>query len=343
MEIRRFIIKLNVKPSVKFNLNPEILFYDSNSTHFNLGVNAFIENREFLSSLNIENIYFHERYSIASEYKWKLLENENYAKLYTVLKMKKKKFEFINSSVSRSLSTNFFNENSITTLDQSYAKSTSTRFSDKNKIKEFNLLKSEASQDFKFLPELASNSNSSFIFEKFNHLLQKDKILFHFKVRENSNDNSDRLINGLFIYDNILKIPQINKNFLKTIFVNSIEVNYNHVMNYLENGQNMVIINIILNKKGLAEISDISAYEIYVNDEEFEYNWIGCNRYKILNSKSESRSDKMMESFSFCFLSYNRLSIEMNKICVSIIPKNQNEKSFVLSNVLRSKTIELLN
>jgi hypothetical protein len=343
MEIRRFIIKLNVKPSVKFNLNPEILFYDSNSTHFNLSVNAFIKNRESLSSLEIENIYFHERYSIANEYNWKLLENENYSKLYTVLKMKKNKFEFPNPNVSRSLSSKFLSENSMITLDQSYSRSTSSGFNDKNKIRELNLLKSEIFQDFKFLPELASNSNSSFTIEKFNNLLQKDKILFHFSVRENSNENSDRLINGLFIYDNILKIPQINKNFLKTIFVNSIEVNYSQVMNYLEKGQNMVIINIILNKKGLAEISDISAYEIYVNDEEFEYNWIGCTRYKILNSKSENPCDETTESLSFCLLSYNKLSVEMNKICVSIIPKNPNEKSFVLSNVLRSKTIELLD
>ncbi len=345
MEIRRFIIKLNVMPSVKFNLSEEILFYDSNSTHFNLNVNAYIENRSSLSSLKIENIYYHDRYSVNKEYDWKLLENENYTKLYTVLKMKKNKFLSHNSVVSRSLSSNFLKEGSNINIDKirTLTRSTSNGFIEKVTSCDSNSYSSEKSSDFKFLPEFASDSNILYIIEKFNHLLQKDKILFHFSVRDNSLQDNDRLVNGLFIYDNIIKIPQINKNFLKTIFVNSIEVSFSHVMNYAEMEQNMVIVNLILDKKGLAEISDISAYEIYVNDEEFDYNWIGCTRYKILNKKSENIFDEMKECLNFCFLTNKKGIIEMNKICVSIIPKNLNEKPFVLSNVLRSKTIELLD
>jgi len=330
IEIKRFIIKLNVKPSVKFQVQEEISSYDQESINFNLKVNACVESRVSISSMTIQDVYYHERYSLSRDFNWKLLENENYTKLYSVMKMKKSK---IYDSNTCDIMRNVLSKSKNMLIDSSISDGVSAASSTVASSIFENIL----DKKFKFLPEFASDSNSHSIIEKFDNLLSKDKLLFHFTGIDNSDE--DRVVNGLLIYENTINIPQISKNFLKTIFVNSIEVIISLNSNNTADNQRMICIDIKLDKKGLSEISDVKAYEVYVNDEDYEFNWIGATRYKIINSKSEA--EELKENLNFCFLTSKREAFEMSKICVGIIPKNSNDKPYVLSNVLRSIDIDV--
>jgi hypothetical protein len=347
IEIKRYVVKFNVKPSIKFNLKEEILYNEATSIHFNLNINTFLENSlstQNLTSLKIEKIYFNNNYELVKtkESEWKILENEKYHKLYSKLRFIKEK-TFNSTNATRNSKINFFRKKSNPDADSnSMSNSVNTSI---------NSTKNNKYQNFEFLSEEnISTSNHQHIKTKLNQILSKDKIFFNWSAINTTNNQT---INGLTIYETVLNIPSINKNFLKTVLKNSIKVEIDiqrggmEIVDSNSNEQSLVFITFKLNKKGLLEIPDISTYEFYIQDEENDFSWVGLNRFKIKNKNTEeiNFNDELDENnivnMKFGFITNKKGTVEVNKIFVIMHPKNHTDKAFTLNNVPHSIMIDI--
>jgi hypothetical protein len=143
------------------------------------------------------------------------------------------------------------------------------------------------------------------------------------------------------MYEHKIKTPSVNKTFLKSIFKNSIT----HEISQVQiDGKALVTIILELNKKNLEEITEVSNYEIYINDEEFEFTWMGTFKYKFTNNTNQQSNCFLPhnEEMKFVFMTPKKGLIEVNKINVNIYPKNTQEKPFVINNILNGINIEVV-
>jgi hypothetical protein len=280
------------------------------STLFNIDVNSFIENRENLSNLKIEKIYHNQNHTMLNYSDWKILENEHYQKLYNKIKFRKD-----DRKPCLALDLN------ISQKSHSNGKSKSSKNVDESDILKFEFLGDKI------------KPNQYHIVNKFNHLLSKDHLIFNWSA-EGKDGN---IITGVTFHECKLKIPSINKIFLKTIFKNSSEIKITqHKMSDSE--ETLVIVDINFNRKGYQEISDISWYEIYISDEENDFMWMGLKKFKVTNQPTGPAVLKLQ----FSFMTNKSGTCEINKINITLYPKGQNEKPIVISGIPYPIIIDVL-
>jgi hypothetical protein len=287
-----------------------------------LNINSFIENRELLSNLKIDKIYHNSKHSIISNTEWQILENENYHKLYNKIRIKK---ENDNHHHSKHPITE------VAKIKSNYLK----QIADPNDIDSMN--------NYNFLDDDNKTllTNQSHVRKSFDKLAEKNQILFTWTAMVNKFGDylHGTRIWGVTLYEVKTKISSINKTFLKTIFKNSTEIK---IEQHNIGEETLVIIELNYNKKGFNEVSDISWYEIFISDEENDFNWIGLKRYKVANSQASTSTDSNTLNLFFSFLTNKKGMIEVNKINLTIHPKGQNEKPINISGVPISLIITVI-
>ncbi len=247
---------------------------------------------------------------------WRMLENENYHKIYSKLKFKKEKSKGRESSTISVIKD--FGNNSM--QSETSPSSINSSFS--------------SNEGFDFLPyEIISTQPH--IMTILNKILSKDKLFFNWTAM----NKEDSLINGVYIYECKLKSPSINKTFLKTVFKNSIKVESS--IKEISGDIYLITLDLNLNKKNIEEISEVASYELFVQDEENEYTWMGLSRFKILNSVVSNEDSNLRLRFNFMTNKRGNRFIEVNKFNILINPKNHIEKSFTISNITNAIVIEL--
>jgi hypothetical protein len=260
---------------------------------------------------------------------WRMLENENYHKIYSKLKFRKEKLNVYNDKDSSSkllLKTLESNSNNIQILDRSIDKGSETNATSLNSS-------FTANPNFDFLTS-DIYSTQPHIITIFNKILNNDKLFFNWTAK----NKEECLINGVHIYECKLKSPSINKTFLKSVFKNSFDIKSS--VKKIGSENSLITLNINLNKKNIEEISEVASYEIFISDEENEYTWMGLNRFKVLNTSSIEKDSKILQ-LKFNLLTSKKGIIEVNKFSLLINPKNQIEKSFTISNITNAIILDI--
>jgi hypothetical protein len=185
VEIKRAIIKINIKDSISFELRE--IYYNYN-INFDIKTNLRIINLEKLNKLEIdEPIFNNNNFMIFNTNKELAKEDEIHIK-YSFQKLENEKDKFIN----------------------------------KNKIRyNFDFINQELLKDN---ININSNTHIieklNKILNKFTHI-----IFFPWKVSEYTNSNSNKIIHGLFPYNIKLEPPYPTKDIIRELIFNSTKVN----------------------------------------------------------------------------------------------------------------------
>ena len=184
IEIKRAIIKINIKDSISFELKEIYFNYNIN---FDIKTNLRIINSEKLNKLEIdEPIFNNNNFMIVNTNKELTKEDEIHIK-YSFQKLENQKEKFINKNEIR------YNFDFI---NQELLKDNININSNTHIVEKLN----------KFL-------------NKFNHI-----IFFPLKVSEDTNSNSNKIIYGLFPYNIKLEPPYPTKDIIRELLFNSTKV-----------------------------------------------------------------------------------------------------------------------
>jgi hypothetical protein len=142
--------------------------------------------------------------------------------------------------------------------------------------------------------------------------------------------SNDNYVQGLSFYEPTLKVPLLSIKYLRTILKNKIGIQ--HEIKTI--GENKLV-KITLELGNLFETIEISGYEIYISDEDMDFQWLGLKKFKKM--ANEPTQDKIF----FSFISNKTGMVEVNKICINIFTKNVNEKPIHLNCIPAPLIIEL--
>ena len=301
VEIKRAIIKINIKESISFELKE--IYYNLNN-NFDIKANLRIIKSEKLNKLEIDEPIFNSNKFIKVNSNNELKKEDEIHLKYSFQKLEKQNDKFIN----------------------------------KNKIKyNFDFINQELIKD-----NININSNTHIV-EKLNKILNgfTNTIFFPWKVYEDNNSNSNKIIYGLFPYNLKLEPPNPTKDIIRELLFNSTKIN---VDKYHVDNKSLVIINLFINKYPLLSFKNIIyKYEIFVNEENPEITWIGGKKYVIMNKQNEEEND--LFNCKFCFKTELKGLIEVNRISVLLYENNETleekERTLLIEHISKPLSIFL--
>ena len=163
------------------------------------------------------------------------------------------------------------------------------------------------------------DESNNHIFEKFNKIVNntiQNNIFFPWtaEIAENK-----KKIQGLFLYELNLSGPKLTKDFIREIFYNSTETKI--IKQKINNEKTLIIIDLVLNKNGIGSLSDIiSHYDIFIDDHP-EISWLGLQKYSVIN-KINKKSDNIFLC-KFNFMTKFKGLFEVNRISTKLYKKNE--------------------
>ena len=273
IEIKRFLIKLNVKSSFEFKVDKEIINYDNinnelNKIIFNVIFNGKNKNKNFY--LKFENSFINKSFNILNNNNnnnnSKIVSNKknNENKIYYKLMIEQNLKNYVKKNNENQINLDFICENKKIDIDYILNKLS-------NILNKSNYLMIE----WEYIKKEDNNNNKTNNTENNNNFNNEKKIF-----------NNDK-IKGLFFYDiEITKPKIITTDFIKNILFNSVKKEINQIK--INNEETLININFILNKKGLMEFKNIIKYEIFIKDEDYRIIWLGLTKFSIINSPSEN-------------------------------------------------------
>ena len=185
---------------------------------------------------------------------------------------------------------------------------------------------------------------NSHIIEKFNKILNnynKNIIFFPWQVTESINSNLNKKIYGLYPYIIRLESPKPSKNIIQELLHNSstIEISQHKLTN-----KTLVIISLSFDKSSFFPFNNIIyKYEIFINEDNPQINWIGGKKYVIMNC-SETEDNNIFEC-KFCFLTTLKGLIEVNRISVLFYKKGDNlegiEETILIKHITKPLSIDI--
>ena len=270
-EVKRYIIKLNVLPSLNLFAEENIINFDNENNefqkiYFSTFLSTSIDDDGEISNLEMGNILFGKVFSLKEKNKemiWKKMTDNKKEKNYC-------KFDLI-----------------------------------------YNFKEGEDKENISFLEIL---KEYDYITKKLTSILNRSN---YFLINWNAKDKNDNsIINGIYFYSVKLGTPKFNYPFLLNLFHISTELNIKKTK--INDKENLVTVIVILNKKGINQIKEISKYEIFVvNETESNINWIGLKLYSIDNIQEENNNNEF-EKLIFNFITSAKGMIEINKIKVKL-------------------------
>ena len=157
-----------------------------------------------------------------------------------------------------------------------------------------------------------NNINNNIIFFPFNS----------FKVK----NNQTQAINGIYPYNVSLKGPEPTKNIIREIFFNSTQIDF--LKQKIDSNKTLIVMLLTLNKKELITFNNIiDKYDIYVNNNNLEINWIGTQRFTIKNSLDFNENNNIFKC-RFSFITTLKGMIEINRISVLLYKQIELEQQY---------------
>jgi hypothetical protein len=191
----------------------------------------------------------------------------------------------------------------------------------------------------------ANKLNLMSLFEialKFKELLNKKKNVFiSYSVTDKTNNYEFQGLNILSVSIN----PQsLNYKKIKNIIkeISEVEVsteklyfsNENQIDGLFENERNgNTFVNVKIKMRNLFQHLELSSYEVLVNDEDNEFDWLGVKKYKIKEDANNNNSNEkdFVNEFDFNFITNKKGTININRFNINIIPNLNPEKVITIS------------
>jgi len=302
-EVRRFNIKLNVSESVIFNINENIDKIFSNKIQFSLGTIAYIKNIKKLEDLKIgEKVYFNDDIlrNDVNVNEWQNTQNKEYKLLYHKMKFEKKNNEEI-EYISRER---------------------------KQRKISFEINKLFENKIFDFIPnEIKDDFLQSHISKRLCSILLKNNLILTWEAQE---INNKKKIFGLYFYKTNLNIPVATSNFLRKILENSCEINHN--IKTIQNDKILINIKLTINKNALNEINTVKSFDIFIDDVNEEFYWIGLKKYSIFVEKNNSNKEQNdFIDLNFNCFTQKKGNFDVNKIAIRIYSNISNKQPLILN------------
>ena len=302
-EVRRFNIKLNVSESVIFNINENIDKIFSNKIQFSLGTIAYIKNIKKLEDLKIgEKVYFNDDIlrNDVNVNEWQNTQNKEYKLLYHKMKFEKKNNEEI-EYISRER---------------------------KQRKISFEINKLFENKIFDFIPnEIKDDFLQSHISKRLCSILLKNNLILTWEAQE---INNKKKIFGLYFYKTNLNIPVATSNFLRKILENSCEINHN--IKTIQNDKILIHIKLTINKNALNEINTVKSFDIFIDDVNEEFYWIGLKKYSIFVEKNNSNKEQNdFIDLNFNCFTQKKGNFDVNKIAIRIYSNISNKQPLILN------------
>ena len=296
-EIQRFVIVLNVKNSLCFNIKEIVHKYISDFIHADLDVICNINQSEE-DDFHLEELLINEKINFSNIYEQIISENE---------------------SITQH---NKFNEQNKT----AYKKYTIKKKTEKTfKGKKDNNIKNANQNINKEIKNLLENINFDFLeqydfinFDKTqNHikydlckLLSKEFLIFNWSAKEKK---SNKNINGIFIY----KPKLIFDLYLNRDFSNFIKnlITMKHNINKM-NDITICTIDISMDYNYYNQLENVKGIEIFINNESHDFEkvkWFGLKKYKL--NKINDNYEKENEIHFSCLISEKGI-YDINQISI---------------------------
>ena len=312
VEIKRAIIKINVKDSISFELkeicrnfsiNDNKNIYNSNDIlNFDIKSDVRIKNKKNIINLSLEKPIFNQKKFNLLEIKENLV-NENEIHRNFILQ-------------------NFYSKNINNINDFEY---------------NFDFIKEE-------MDKLDINKEiNNHIIEKFNKILNNinnNIIFFPWNAYESKNNQKNK-IQGLYPYNVNLKGPEANKNIIREIFFKSSNIEI--MKQAITSNKAIITMLLTINKKELITFNDIiDKYDIFINQDNPEINWIGTQRYTIKNVLDDDDNRNIFKC-RFAFITSLKGIIEINRISVLLYKKikGQSCTKMIIEHITKPLSIDL--
>ena len=309
IEVKRFIIKLNVKDSFSFSIKEiynNLSSYDKQNNifrniDFSLKTDIRIHNKTELTNFIIDNPLYNDKLILNNRQNYALNDSD----IHEIFR--------------------FLKDENISSNNEA-----------KNKF-DIILNKKEI-----FGIEKKDESNNH-IFDKFNKLINNSKditIIFPWTAETSSNKE---IIQGLYLYELNLSGPKLTKNFIREIFYNSSEMKI--IKQKINKEKTFISMDISFKKDGIASLSDIiSQYDIYIDkDENPELFWVGLQKYTVVNKISKKGDNNFNCKFNFS--TYYKGILEINRISTQLYNKNEekniNESFMIIKHITKPISIIL--
>ena len=309
IEVKRFMIKLNVKPSFSFSIKEtynNLNLYDKKNNifkqiDFSLKTDIRINKKTDLINFKIDNPIYNDKLVLNSRQNY-ILNNSDMHEIFRF-----KKDENISSNVE-----------------------------DKDK---FDIILNQED----IFGKIEKDESNNHIFDKFNKIINNpDDITIVFPWKAEIPEKNQK-IQGLYLYELNLSGPKLTKDFLREMFYNSTEIKF--MKQKINNEKTFVSMDLSLKISGILSLSEIiSQYDIYIDkDENPEIFWIGLQKYTIINKADKKRDDKLLCKFNFS-TKYKGV-LEINRISVKLYNKNEekniNEVFMVIKHISKPISINL--
>ena len=310
IEVKRFMIKLNIKNSFSFEIKESynnLNSFDKKSKifrqiDFSLKTDIRIKNKNELTSLTINKPIFNKKLILNSRQNYILNDSD----IHEIFRFNKDENININNEAEH------VNENKFDFI---------------------------LNKDIYGIEKIDESNNH--IFDKFNKIINStnQNYIFFPWTAEISEDK--KKIQGLYLYELNLSGPKLTKDFIREIFYNSTQTKI--IKQKVNNEKTLIVIDLVLNKNGIGSLSDIiSQYDIFIDEQNPEIYWLGLQKYTVINTINKKGDNMFLCKFNF--MTTLKGVFEVNRISTQLYKKNEEKnehEAFMLINHI-TKPISIL-
>ena len=315
VEIERAIIKINVKESISFELkeicnnftiNKNKDIYNSyDILNFNIKTDLRITNKDIIHNLSIDKPIFNPKKFNLLNIKDYLINDEEVHQNYSL-----QKFYSLDENNDKNI-----NQYNFDFIKDELEKSNTNLKTNEHVIEKIN--------------KTLNNLNNNIIFFPWNAIEEKN--------------NQKNAIKGLYPYNIKLKGPEPTKNIIRELFYNSTKIEI--IKQKMSLNRNLIILLLTFNKKELITFNNIiDKYNIFVNKDNPEINWVGTHSYTINNVLDENEENDIFKC-KFSFITALKGLIEVNRISVLLYKKiegsTQSKENIIINHITKPQSIYL--
>ena len=297
IEVKRFLLRLKVEPSLYFNVTSQMNEYNlfENKALFNINVDTVIKNASRIANVNMsecQNVLFDKQ-------KWKLLA-EN-------------KWSIINSGINVNSIGKFYNKYMFV-YDLNYVKEV-------NKSDFF--MKDNCEDVFGYKNDNSNNSNDNdnemnynLVSNAFNEKLRKDNIIvIPFKLKENT--SQDYNITCVFYSEVKLRKPVSNALYFKSLVKDKIKISAIKD-NDTFNNESYITLTVSISKCDYL-IRIIKSFIVEPNINKNDFEWIGLSKWECsyMNDINNNNNTSPYEE-QFTFTTKHKGVIDVNMLTFSV-------------------------
>lgn len=103
------------------------------------------------------------------------------------------------------------------------------------------------------------------------------------------------------------------------------------------------LVTIKMKMKNLFDHLEINSYEIFISDDDNEFDWFGVKKYKLKDegNKDKDKKNEFIHEFDFNFSTGKKGLINVNRININIVPISSADKVITINSIPRPIVIDL--